>query len=218
MIQEGKPDLLHLALVVRRRAGVIDDPIAAAFAVVASVADEDHHVIRKFLNPGLVKEEQVAAPGLTAVAADERGVVIFERARVGEFGEFAVGQVRLPKRPEVGAKEVFAERTSFEVVGFHVGRDGLVAFAAIAYGLEPGPVVAAQRLAPREADKTSAIALVFVPSVAQLIKLHLGYVCEPAAETVPIIGRAQFSGVGDAIIIGIGPDSPFAPLASPAHG
>src|SRR5262245_15258108 len=206
MVQDGEPDLLHLSLVVRRRAGVINDPVAGAFAVVAGVADEDHHVVGKFLNPWLVKEEQVAAAGLTAVAAGERGVVIFERARVGEFGEFAVGQIRLPKRPEVGAKELFAERTSLEVVGFHVGRDGLIAFTPAAYGLKPDPVVAAQRLAPREADKPRAIALVFVPGAAQLVKLHLGYVSEPAAETVPIIGRAQLGCVGDAVVIGIGPD------------
>src|SRR5262245_8954828 len=93
MIQNGEPDLLHLVLAVRRRAGVIDDPVAAAFALVAGVADEYHHVIRKFLDPGLVKEKQVAPPGLAAVAADEGDVVIFERARVGEFGEFAVGQI-----------------------------------------------------------------------------------------------------------------------------
>src|SRR5262245_47481731 len=133
MIEYSEPYLLYLSLVVRRRAGVIDDPVAGAFAVVAGVADEDHHVVRECLNPGLMKEEQVAAPCLKAVAADERGVVIFERARVGEFGEFTVGQVRLPKRPEIGAKELFAERTSFEVIGFHVGRDGLIAFGAVAY-------------------------------------------------------------------------------------
>src|SRR5262245_52962353 len=166
MIQNGEPDFLHLSLVVRRRAGVIDDPVAGAFAVVAGVADEDHHVIREFLNPGLMKEEQVAAPGLAAVAADERDIMIFERARVGEFGEFSVGWIRSPKRPEIGAKELFAERTSFEVVGFHVGRNGLVAFATVAYGLKPIPVVAAQRLAPGEADKPRAIALIFVPGVA----------------------------------------------------
>src|SRR5262249_43482998 len=121
MIQNGEPDLLYLSLVVRRRAGVIDDPVAGAFALVEGVADEDHHMVGKFLNPGLMKEKQVTAPGLAAVAADERGVVIFERAGVGEFGEFSVGQIRLPKRSEIGAKELFAERTSFEVVGFHVG-------------------------------------------------------------------------------------------------
>src|SRR4030095_5040656 len=70
MIQNGEPDLLHLSLVARRRAGVIDAPVAGAFAVVAGVADEDHHVVGEFLNPGLMKEEQVAAPRLKAVAAD----------------------------------------------------------------------------------------------------------------------------------------------------
>src|SRR5262245_33194206 len=167
MIQEGEPDLLYLSLIIRRRAGVIDDPVAGAFAVVAGVADESRHVVGKFLDPGLMKEEQVAAPGLTAVAADERDVVIFEGARVGEFGEFAVGQIRLPKRPEIGAKELFSERTLFEVVGFHVGRNGLVAFAPTANGLKPNPIVAAQRLAPGEADKRGATARIFDPGPAQ---------------------------------------------------
>src|SRR5262245_60016683 len=107
MIQDGEPDLLHLALVVQQRTGIINDPVSNAFTVVANIADEDHHVVKKFLNPGLMKEEQVAAPRLKAVAADERGVVSLERTRVGEFGEFAVRQIRLPKRTEIGAKELF---------------------------------------------------------------------------------------------------------------
>src|SRR5262249_19069331 len=154
-------DFLHLALVVWRRTCVIDDPVIGAFAVVASVADEDHHVVRIFLNPGLVKEEQGAALSLTAVAADERGVVIFKRSRVGEFGEFIIGQIGLMKRSEVGAKEFFAEWAALKVVCLHIRRDGFVAFAHL---LEPDPVVAAQRLAPREADNPRAIALTFVPS------------------------------------------------------
>src|SRR5262249_61602583 len=106
------------------------------------------------------------------------------------FGEFAVGrirQIRLLKRSEVGAKELIAERTSFQVISFHIRRDGLVSFAAFVYSLIPGPVVDTQRLAPRETDQPRAIALIFVPGAAQFVKLHLGDVGEPAAETLPVV-------------------------------
>src|SRR5262245_31208594 len=107
------------------------------------------------------------------------------------------------KRPEVGAKELFAQRASFEIVGFHIGRDGLVAFA---HHLKPGAVMGTQRLAPSEANKPRAVALIFIPCSARLVKLHLGYVNEPAAEIVAIIGRTQFGGVWNAVTVGIGPD------------
>src|SRR5688572_30782628 len=147
---------------------MVNDPIPGAFAAVAGVADEDHHVVGIFLDPGLMKEEQVAAPGLAAVAADECDVVIFERARVGEFREFSGVQIRLLKRSEVGAKKLLSERTAFEVISFHIWRDRLVSLAPFVYGLIPGPVMAAQRFAPREANQSRAIALIFVPAAAQI--------------------------------------------------
>src|SRR5438034_10590797 len=115
MIQHGKTHLLQRAFVRRRGPGVLNHPVRVAFAVTHGLTKKDHRVIGKLVNPRLVEEEQVASLGAATVAADEDAVEILQGARVCELRELAAREVALLKRPEVRAKEFFAERIRVEV-------------------------------------------------------------------------------------------------------
>src|SRR5438034_9385416 len=101
MIKHRQLDLLHRSLIYWRRAGVINDPVLRAVGSHAGLAKKNHHVIRKLLDPRLVKEEQVAGHGFPAVSRNKQTIKVFQRATVGEFREPAVAQVAFVKRSEV---------------------------------------------------------------------------------------------------------------------
>src|SRR2546429_7735116 len=102
--------LLNRPLVRRRRAGVIDDPVSFSIWRHARRTQENHHVVRKLLHPGLIKDKQIAGFGFVAVSAHKNRVEILERAAVGEFGESPVSKIALMKRSEISAKDFFSER------------------------------------------------------------------------------------------------------------
>ena len=204
--QHRQADFLHLAFVFRRRACVINHPIVCAFARVASRAKKDHHVIRKFLHPGLVKKQQVAGLQLIQplpIARDELGVVILQGFGVGELGK-PVGQVAFCECAELRPKEPFAERIFFQRDCFHVRRDG---FVALSHRLKPDAVVSPQSFSPGEAHQPGAIALIFAPTVAELVKLHFGNRGQPAAKIRPVVKRMKLGGVGDSVFVVVIPDS-----------
>src|ERR1041385_1837908 len=74
--------LLDGARIVRRSAGVADDPIVRAFARDARFTEKDHDVKRILLDPRLIKKEQIAGFRLFAIATDKIDVVQLERLRV----------------------------------------------------------------------------------------------------------------------------------------
>src|SRR5439155_18498823 len=110
MFEHRKLDLFNRPLVRRRRTGVIDDPVSFSIWRHARRAQENHHVVRKLLDPGLIEEKQIAGFGFAAVAAHKHRIKILERAAIGEFGESPVAQIALMKRSEISAKDFFAER------------------------------------------------------------------------------------------------------------
>jgi len=74
--------LLDGARLVRRSAGVADDPIVRAFARNARFTEKHHDVKRILLDPRLMKKEQIAGFRLFAIATDEIDVVQLEHLRV----------------------------------------------------------------------------------------------------------------------------------------
>src|SRR5436853_396241 len=68
-----------------RRGGVIDNPILGAVWRDPRRPEKDHHVIRKLLHPGLIKEKQIAGLRFPDVAGNKHAVEILERSAVGEF-------------------------------------------------------------------------------------------------------------------------------------
>ena len=81
MVEHGKLDFLYRPFVSRRRARVIDDPIARAIRTLyaqARRAQKYHHVKRVLLDPRLIEEKQIARFGFTPIAADKDAVEIFQ--------------------------------------------------------------------------------------------------------------------------------------------
>ena len=59
----------------------------------------------------------------------------------------------------------------------------------------------AQRFSQRETNQPGAIALLYVPFIADAIELQLGYRGKPASEILPVIKRSQFSFIRNAILV-----------------
>src|SRR5262249_13409012 len=91
-----------------------------------------------------------------------------------------------------------AQRSGFQGVLMDVRRDLVLQWTD---SLGPGPVVASQCFPHCESDEARAIALVGIPSIADLIKLQFSNPGEPAPETFAVIERVQFSLVGKPIPI-----------------
>ncbi len=64
---------------------MINNPVLRAIRCNARLAQKDHHVIRKLLDPRLVIEEQIARLSFTPIATDEDDVEILKGASIGEF-------------------------------------------------------------------------------------------------------------------------------------
>src|SRR2546428_12481025 len=87
-IENRQLELLYCAVIGRSRASVIDDPVTLAVWRNARRAQKDHHVIGKLLDPGLVIEKEIAGLSFASIATNEYDGEIFQRAAIGEFGEF----------------------------------------------------------------------------------------------------------------------------------
>src|SRR5215510_10914546 len=110
MIQNRQTDLLQRAVVSGRRPGMINHPVRSAFAVSQRVSNKNHDVVRKLLDPRLVKKQQVSTLSATAIASYKCAVEIFERAGVGKLGKLPTCKIRLLKRTEFGTESLSTER------------------------------------------------------------------------------------------------------------
>src|SRR5260370_35174727 len=198
MFEDRKLDLLNRPLIGRRRARVIHDPVPLSIWRHARRAQENHHVIRKLLDPGLIEEKQIAGFGFPPISAHKNRIEILERATIGEFGESPVSQIALMKRSEISAKDFFSQRIVIEVEAGDIRRHSFVARAHL---LKPKAIVTPQRFTNCEAHQSRPVALLDLPLIAQLIELHLRDCREPATEVVAIPKRAEFDSVGDAVVI-----------------
>jgi hypothetical protein len=63
--------------------------------------------------------------------------------------------------------------------------------------------VRAQSLAPSEANQPSAVALLNVPLLTYLVKLHLGQAGKPVAKIFAVAERSQLGAVGNTIVVRI---------------
>src|SRR5262245_11938295 len=104
------------------------------------------------------------------------------------------------KRSKISPKDFFTERIVVEIKFTHIRRHGFVTGPHL---LKPDSVVATQRFTDRKARQTSAVALVGVPLIAQLIELDFSDSGKPASKTVAILIGAQLFNVRDAIVVGI---------------
>src|SRR5713101_5984027 len=104
------------------------------------------------------------------------------------------------KRSKVSAENLFAERVVVQIETGNIRRDRLVTLAHL---LKPGTVVTAQRFAHRKTDPAGTIALIDIPLIAQLIKLHLGNRRKPAAKTLAVLKGAQLGHVRNAVVVRI---------------
>jgi DNA-binding NtrC family response regulator len=57
--------------------------------------------------------------------------------------------------------------------------------------LKPNPVVSPQSFAPSESNQPGAIALVFAPTVAELVKLHFGNRGKPATKIRSVVDSGE---------------------------
>src|SRR5262252_1627727 len=89
MIQNRQTHFLERALIGGRGSGMINHPIGCAFAVSQWVSNKNHDVIRKLLDPRLMKKQKVATLGASPIAAYKGAVEILEGAGVGELGKFS---------------------------------------------------------------------------------------------------------------------------------
>src|SRR5215213_5398225 len=87
LVEHSEPNLLDRPSVFGRSARVIDHPVSRAFGGHSRLTQKKHDVKGKLLHPGLIKEEQIARFGLSAVTTDEHGIEIPERARVRKLRE-----------------------------------------------------------------------------------------------------------------------------------
>src|SRR5215831_8805144 len=85
MIQDRQTDFLQRALVVGRGPGMINHPVRRAFDVPHWLSNKDHDVIRKLLDPGLVKKQKVATLSAPAIATYESAIEILEGPGIGEL-------------------------------------------------------------------------------------------------------------------------------------
>src|SRR5947207_9996567 len=121
---------------------MIDDPVLRPVRTDARRAEKNHHVIWKLLDPGLIKEKQVARLRLSSIARHEETIEILQRAPVGKLRESAIAQVAFMESSKISAKDFFAERVVVEIEFTHIGRHGFIAGAHL---LKPDPVMTTQR-------------------------------------------------------------------------
>src|SRR5439155_20549332 len=85
MVEHRQLNLLHCALIHRRRAGVIDDPVLRIIGRDSRRAEKNHDVIRKLLDPGLIEEQKIAGLRVAAVTTDKDCIVILQRSAIGKL-------------------------------------------------------------------------------------------------------------------------------------
>src|SRR5687767_494596 len=88
-VKSRQRNLLHRPFVRRRRASVIDHPVAGLIATKLRLTQKNHYVEGKLLHPGLIEEKQVASFGVLAITTDKFCVEAFETAGVSKLGEGA---------------------------------------------------------------------------------------------------------------------------------
>ncbi len=140
-----------------------------------------------------MKEEQIAASGLLAIAADEIDVEEFECLCVCKLGE-----VFVDRRVWAGS---YAKEFSTEWRGDvwrSIRSDWIV---VLTHFLKPGAIVWTECFAPREANETGAITLFRDPLVADFVKLHFGYPREPATEVFAIVESSEFGVVRESVVV-----------------
>src|SRR5215510_12392924 len=102
------------------------------------------------------------------------------------------------KRSKISPKDFFTERIVVEIKFTHIRRHGFVTGPHL---LKPDSVVATQRFTNRKARQTSAIALVGVPLIAQLVELDFSDGGKPASKTVAILIGAQLYDIRYSVVI-----------------
>src|SRR3979409_2398623 len=107
---------------------MIENPVRRSVGRYMRRAEQNHHMIGKFLHPGLIEKKQIAGLGLAPLTTDKYAVEILQRATVRKLGTPASAQVAFMEGAEVCANDFLAERVLVEIKAGHIRRYGFIAW------------------------------------------------------------------------------------------